>query len=168
MSRSLSRILAAAVILCGLVATAEAQSRQRRSRVLRGPAAGSAPAVRPTGSTTLTVKGNSQIVAQLPDLQIARVTPDQDGRPPQKITVVNGGGMTASSYDLRVTVYNGYGRLAYEIIIPNRKPLARGASITLPLHTTGYGASWSVKLDPDNRVREGNEKNNRWANNRFR
>ena len=107
-------------------------------------------------------------MAQLPDLQIVRVTPDQDGRPPQKITIINGGVLTASSYDIRVSVYNGYGRLAYEINIPHRQSLVRGASLTLPLHTTGYGASWAVTLDPDNRVREASEKNNRWANNRFR
>jgi hypothetical protein len=168
MSRSRITILAAAVILCGLVATAEAQSRQRRSRAVQSRTATTTQATRLNSATRFTISGQNQVAVRLPDLQIVRVSPDQDGSPPQKITVVNGGGLTAASYDLRMTVLNAYGQTIYQIEISRPYSLRAGASTTFQLPNTGAGASWSLRLDPKNRVREGNEKNNFWANSRER
>lgn len=167
MSRLLTTTLVATLLLGSMAAAAETQRHGRRLRASKGHAA-AAQSVQTTNATMFKIKGRSPVVAQLPDLQIVRVTPDQDGRPPQKITIVNGGGMTASGCEVRVLAINAYGQTVYTVDIPSQGPLSRGAARTIQLPVGGYGASWSIRLDPNNHVREGNEKNNFWANNRER
>jgi len=169
MSRTIKTTLVAAGLAAGCIVTLNAQAQSRGNRLLRSSKAQQVRTERRTGAVGTLTKGGGQVVAELPDLVITRVDPDRDGYPPSTITVVNAGGLRVSNYSLSVLVLNGYGRTLYEIDIPNVGSLAPGQSRTSPLYTTrAYGASWSVRVDPQNRVREANERNNSWSNNRLR
>mgnify|MGYP002622568374 CR=1 FL=1 len=156
-------LCSAALIVLAVIASSSVEA-QSRSRALTSRARTPQTAIvsRPT------IQDGNPAVKELADLVIAKVSPDADGQPPQTVTILNQGGTTARGFTIRVRANNGYNDLLYQIEIPVRGSLAPGASRTFQLFTTNAGLSWSILADSHQQVRESNEQNNFWANNRLR
>ena len=125
-------------------------------------------ALRPPAARQPAKANDKPVVKQLADLVIAKMDPDQDGRAPQLITIRNQGGTTSGPFVIGIRVYNAYEELLYEMEIYQRRQLPPHASTTRRMYLSNFGDRWSIRIDSRNQVRESNENNNAWANERER
>ena len=151
-----------ALWLSGSIESTQAQSPQRYKTTRKSRAA------RPSVTRLPTAPAGKPVVKRLADLVIAKMDPDQDGRAPQVITIRNQGGTTSGPFVIGIKVFDIYGQLLYQMEIYQRRQLAPYASITRRMYLSSFGDRWSIRIDSRNQVRESNENNNAWANERER
>ena len=95
---------------------------------------------------------------QRPDLVLVKLEPH--GTQAKYVTIANEGQVDVAGFSIRVVGYHYYGNLAYRADIPITNTLGAGQQKEFKLFAHG-GSQMVVTIDPENRVRESNEKNNR-------
>jgi len=97
-----------------------------------------------------------------PNLKIASVEPDGPSKMPTRVTVANVGLGPAKSYHFEIVGYNHPHKPAVmRLIVYNRSTLGghESRTIEVPKLPTWWG---KVKVDPENEVREWDERDNTW------
>lgn len=98
----------------------------------------------------------------LPDLAITYVSPNEPGKLPKVFYVSNRGYATVNGIEAELLLQNYYGQITKHPVSWNGS-LAAGQTIAILLPEVGTPFDRrTIRVDPANKVRESNERNNSW------